>query len=37
MTNEKMISWVMEFDDTGFEQTIDHAQIYLVKISNKSS
>jgi hypothetical protein len=35
--DEKRISWVIQFDDTKFEQTRDHAEIYLDKISKEQS
>jgi len=35
--NEKMISWVIQFDDTKFEQKRDHAEIYLDMISKEQS
>ena len=35
--NEKMISWVIQDDTTKFEQTRDHVEYYLNKISNEQS
>ncbi|MBI1828437.1 MAG: hypothetical protein HY222_03395 [Thaumarchaeota archaeon] len=35
--NEKMISWVIQDDETKFEQTRDHVEIYLDKISKEQS
>jgi hypothetical protein len=35
--DEKMISWVIQNDETKFEQTRDHAEIYLDKISEEQS
>lgn len=35
--NEKMISWVIQDDKTKFEQTRDHVEYYLNKISNEQS
>lgn len=35
--DEKMISWVIKNDETMFEQTRDHAEIYFDKISKEQS
>ena len=35
--NEKMFSWVIQDDKTKFEQTRDHVEYYLNKISNEQS
>ena len=35
--NEKRISWVIQDGETKFEQTRDHAEIYLNKISKEQS
>lgn len=35
--NEKMISWVIQDGETKFEQTRDHVENYLDKISNEQS
>jgi hypothetical protein len=35
--NEKMISWIIQDDETKFEQTRDHVEIYLDKISKEQS
>jgi hypothetical protein len=35
--NEKTISWVIQDDETKFEQTRDHVEIYLDKISKEQS
>ncbi|TSA19236.1 MAG: hypothetical protein D4R72_00050 [Nitrosopumilales archaeon] len=35
--NEKMISWVIQDNETKFEQIRDHVEIYLDKISKEQS
>jgi hypothetical protein len=35
--NEKRISWIIQDNETKFEQTRDHAKIYLDKISKEQS
>jgi hypothetical protein len=35
--DEKMISWIIQDGETKFEQTRDHAEIYLDKISKEQS
>jgi len=35
--NEKMISWVIQDNETKFEQTRDHVEIHLDKISKEQS